>query len=204
MKYVSIDIETTGLDSETCDIVEFAAVVDDLNKQQPIEKLPKFQRYIFQPLYQGEPYALSMHKDLFLKLAKWQQGKERGIQVCTPKNLMEEFYMFLKDHYVANPKFIMGHPIKVLAAGKNFATFDIRFIEKLPNQDPYLVEFNHRVVDPAMLYLNPATDTGPPSMFECMKRAGIAGDVAHTALEDALMVISLLRKKFSSGKPNSE
>jgi len=202
MKYVSIDIETTGLDSENCDMVEFAAVVDDLNNQQPIEKLPKFQRYIYRHLYQGEPYALSMHKDLFLKLAKWQQGKERDMQVCTPNNLMEEFYLFLKDCYVQhlNPKFEMGNPIKVLAAGKNFATFDIRFIEKLPNQDPYLVEFNHRVVDPAMLYLNPATDTGPPSMYECMKRAGIPGDVAHTALEDALMVVSLLRKKFS-GKP---
>lgn len=206
MRYCSIDIETTGLDSENCDMVEFAAVVDDLTQQQPIEKLPKFQRYIYQPLYQGEPYALSMHKDLFLKLAKWQQGKERDIQVCTPKNLMEEFYLFLKDYYVAhlNPKFSMGNTIKVLAAGKNFATFDIRFIEKLPQLDSFPVEFSHRVVDPAMLYLNPAIDSGPPSMFECMKRAGIGGEVAHTALEDALMVISLLRKKFLPGKPRTE
>jgi DNA polymerase III epsilon subunit-like protein len=203
MKYVSVDIETCGLDPNTCDMVEFAAVVDDFNNQQPIEKLPKFQRYIYQPLYQGEPYALSMHKDLFLKLAKWQQGKGQDMQVCTPNNLMEEFYMFLRDNYVGH-KPNTGEPIKVLAAGKNFATFDIRFIEKLPNQDPYLVEFNHRVVDPAMLYLNPTTDTGPPSMYECMKRAGISGDVAHTALEDALMVVNLLRKKFSPGKPRTE
>lgn len=203
MRYCSIDIETTGLDPETCDMIEFAAVVDDLAQQQPLEKLPKFQRYIYQPLYQGEPYALSMHKDLFLKLAKWQQGKEREIQVCTPKTLMEDFYKFLREHYVGhlNPKGCMGHTIKVLAAGKNFATFDLRFIEKLPNQDPHLVEFNHRIVDPAMLYLNPVTDTGPPSMLECMKRAGIAGEVAHTALADALMVVSLLRKKFPVGKP---
>lgn len=202
MKYVSIDIETTGLDSETCDIVEFAAVVDNLANQIPIEKLPRFQRYIYQPLYKGEPYALSMHKDLFLKLAKWQQGKEKDIQVCTPGNLMEEFYMFLQEHYVT--KHQPGDIIKVLAGGKNFATFDVRFIEKLPQHDAYTVEFNHRVVDPAMLYLNPATDNGPPSMYDCMKRAGIEGDVAHTALEDALMVVSLLRKKFLPGKPGTK
>ena len=142
-----------------------------------------------------------MHKELFLKMAKWQQGKEPTIQVCKPEHLMEEFYMFLAKEYVDDAKFINGYPIKVLAAGKNFATFDIRFIEKLPTHQCYPVEFNHRVVDPAMLYLNPNTDNVPPSMFECMKRAGIEGDVAHTALEDALTVISLLRYQFPISKP---
>jgi oligoribonuclease (3'-5' exoribonuclease) len=195
MQYVSIDLETTGLDPETCDVVEFAAVVDNLRTQPPINKLAVFQRYIYRPVYQGEPYALSMHKEIFAKIAKWQQGKERNIQVCDPGTLMEEFYLFLREHYVTDAKFVLGNLIKVLAAGKNFATFDSRFIAKFPQQEAYPVEFNHRVLDPAMLYML-ATDNGPPSMADCMRRAGIEGDVAHTATEDALMVIHLLRNKF--------
>ena len=71
MKYVSIDIETTGLNPDKCQIIEFAAVVDDLQDQQPIEKLPKFQTYIRHESYTGEPYALAMHSNIFKKLAKF-------------------------------------------------------------------------------------------------------------------------------------
>ena len=41
MKYISIDLETTGLSSETCEVIEFGAVLDDLTTLQPIESLPK-------------------------------------------------------------------------------------------------------------------------------------------------------------------
>ena len=46
MKYVSIDIETTGINPLVNDIIEFAAVIDDTNAKVPIENLPKFHRYI--------------------------------------------------------------------------------------------------------------------------------------------------------------
>jgi DNA polymerase III epsilon subunit-like protein len=54
---------------------------------------------------------------------------------------------------------------------------------------------HHRTLDPAMLYTL-YTDPEPPSMKTCMERAGFEGEVAHTALEDALMVIRLLRHKL--------
>jgi oligoribonuclease len=204
MLYVSIDIETTGLNHETCDIVEFAAVIDDLNNQQPLHKLPTFQRYIYKELYQGEPYALAMHHELFAKLAKWQKNKNGDLDVCTPDRLIQEFYTFLSDYYVTDKLFCYGRNIKIQVAGKNFAAFDARFIEKLCNKAPYKIEFNYRVMDPAILYFNPSTDKGPPSMWDCMKRAGIEGTVAHTALEDALMVVNLLRKKFPPVEPQPE
>ena len=37
MLYCSIDIETTGLNPKTCDIVQFAAVLDNLADPQPLD-----------------------------------------------------------------------------------------------------------------------------------------------------------------------
>ena len=36
-------------------------------------------------------------------------------------------------------------------------------------------------------------DTEPPNTKTCMERAGLPGDVAHTAVEDARVVIQLVR-----------
>jgi hypothetical protein len=41
MKYVSIDIETGGLDARYS-LLEFAAVVEDTADQLPLEELPTF------------------------------------------------------------------------------------------------------------------------------------------------------------------
>ena len=41
MKYVSIDLECTGLDEESCQIIEIGAVIDDsLYPEIPIKSLP--------------------------------------------------------------------------------------------------------------------------------------------------------------------
>ena len=70
MIYCSIDIETTGLDIEHCDIIEFAAVIDDLTDRKPLEELPRFHAYIAKRSLKGEPYALSMHQNIFRKIAE--------------------------------------------------------------------------------------------------------------------------------------
>ena len=190
MKYISIDIETTGLNHDICNILEFAAVADDLKTQLPLESLPTFQIYILQDHYIGEPYALGIHAEIFKKLANW---KKTGINVCTPADLLPRFHTFLTTS--------CGHtngdgPIKINVAGKNFGNFDSKFLEKLPHHS-LLVKFNHRILDPAILYLDLEKDTDTlPSTETCMKRAGIDGEVKHTALEDALNVVRLLRKKY--------
>ena len=51
MKYVSIDIETTGLHEDECDIIEFGAVIDDLRVMAPISKLPVFHCYFIKEFY---------------------------------------------------------------------------------------------------------------------------------------------------------
>lgn len=190
MKYVSIDIETTGLNPATCQIIEFAAVVDDLEEQQPIEKLPKFQTYVHHEIYYGEPYALGLHSEIFKKLANL---KNNGISVCKPEKLMEKFYTFLTTLGGYEDPTCQGISINV--AGKNFANFDNKFLSLLPSGN---VRFNHRIIDPVMLYFNPKEDRNQlPSTDTCMRRAGIPGTSSHTALEDAFMVVNLLRKKLT-------
>ena len=69
MKYVSIDTETTGLNPERCQVIEFGAVIDDLSNPQPIVKLPKFQCYIRYPEYKGSAFALQMNQKILKTLA---------------------------------------------------------------------------------------------------------------------------------------
>jgi hypothetical protein len=163
MKYVSIDIETTGLNHDICNIIEFAAIADDLKLQLPIENLPTFQTYILQDHYIGEPFALGMHAEIFKKLGNW---KKAGINVCTTADLLPRFHTFLTTScgYYTN-----DGAIKINVAGKNFGNFDSKFLEKLPHHT-MLVKFNHRILDPAMLYLDLDKDTETLPSTEITKK----------------------------------
>jgi hypothetical protein len=78
-------------------------------------------------------------------------------------------------------------------AGKNFSGFDKLFLAKMPNSRNFIDRIHHRVIDPASLYWEPFTDKELPSSKTCLERAGMSGVVAHTALEDAKMVVNLIR-----------
>ena len=202
MRYVSIDIETTGLDPDKCQIIELAAVIDDL--VTPFEELPKF-RYLVkeaaEPLYRGEPYALSMHAALFREIATRSAVPfDPYRSYLINEDILESearltgcLRNWLKEYGVT--------PDLFLAAGKNFAGFDARFMRRLPQAD--LFTWEHRVLDPGPLYMLP-TDTIVPSTNTCIERAkmqgmeihNIPGD-PHTALYDALMVCALIRNHFN-------
>ncbi len=187
MKYVSIDIETSGLDPAYCNVIDFAAIIDDLDDPLPLDVLPRFQRYVMHNLYTGEAYALGMHANIFKKLAKPSDHKED--QFVWHTHLLEEFRIFLLKHGL-----ICDNGPKVLVGGKNFQGFDKRFLERMPGYAD--IRWHHRSLDPAMLYMA-AGDKEPPSMQTCLDRAGLSDEVAHTAYQDALLVVKLLRKRLS-------
>jgi len=81
---------------------------------------------------------------------------------------------------------------KITAAGKNFSSFDLPFLKKIGT-----FPFQHRALDPAVLYYRPLEDEGLPDTKTCMERAGMDGKVAHTAVEDAKAVVQLIRYAFS-------
>jgi len=103
----------------------------------------------------------------------------------------DNIHLFLMDFFRRN-----GYAPKerINPAGKNFASFDSRFLNKLPHMDE--IFFSHRVIDPAILFWNPMTDKSLPDTKTCYERAGLKDDVAHTAVDDARGIVRLLRAKF--------
>lgn len=187
--YVSIDLETTGLDPTYCQILEIGAVVDN---GAALEKLPTFHAYIRHSRIVGEPYAMALNTQILAKLAT-PGDMPRG-ELLYPEDVGIELAAWLRDHY--------GSDKGVVAAGKNFGSFDLQFLKRLPGFSDR-VEFKHRSIDPAMLYWNPDTDDAPPSTLECLRRAGLMGDVQHTAVADALQVVQLVRRWAEHREPKT-
>lgn len=185
MIYVSCDIETLGLDT-SCGIVEFGAVIDDLNSQIPLEQLPKFHCYIIQDKYIGEPFAMSMHSEILKRIAK----REEGYTYLYPSQLGYNFKKFLLENNFEEKE----GKVTINIAGKNFMSFDSKFLEKHTDMDKH-IRFRSRVLDPAILYFQ-REDNFLPSLQTCLDRADIKSEVKHTAIEDCLDVIKLIRKKM--------
>ncbi len=132
--------------------------------------------------FTGEAYALSMHPKIFRAIAT----KETTVQILQPQFVANIFAAWL-NRTGSNETFTV--------AGKNYAGFDRQFLQKLPHWKDTIKE-QHGVLDPGSLYYDPLVDDVVPSMATCMERAGIPGEVAHTAVEDALIVVKLLRNVF--------
>lgn len=189
MKYVSIDIETTGLNPHIHDIVEFGAVIDDLANPQPIEKLPTFQAILVQDHYRVTPYCMTLHQRLWSEIQERDENDHRFMAI---DDLPTAFYNFLsKNGYPYNEK---KEAYDLTVAGKNFASFDLLFLKEQCFW--HGINFKHRTLDPAVLYLDPKIDTELPGMGLCLKRAGINEEVTHGAVPDALQVIKLIRHHF--------
>ena len=131
----------------------------------------------------GEPYALSMHPKILRRIAE----QEPGFTYLWPGEVTREFKKFLLQNV---PTAKDG----VNVAGKNFDGLDRLFLERLPKFKEE-IKLRHRVIDPAILYWQPGDETLPGTEL-CYQRAGLEPVAAHTAIEDALGVIQLVRKKL--------
>ena len=196
MKYVSIDIETTGLDPETCQILQIGAVIEDTERVVDLTELPKFSCIVEHPVYAGQPVALSMNANILKKLGELERSsKDEKVNLRKQHNIIpvgivaKSFNMWL-----AGKGFEMSETgaITINAAGKNFATFDKLFLQKLPNWGSN-IQMRQRVIDPAILFMDWQADSSLPNLNKCIERAGLAGEVSHDALDDAIDVVRVLR-----------
>ena len=186
MKYVSIDIETTGIDPELDQVIEIGAVIDDLSNPQPIDKLMTYRKYVVHTRYSGSPYALWLNSQALKNIP----DRNPDYTYLPPEDIAESLFSFLSSEFP-----VQGNKVRLVVAGKNFGSFDRLFLTKLPKMNK-LISFRHRAIDPAMLYFDPKVDAELPSSKLCLDRAGIGGEVAHTAVEDAKMIIKLVRKHY--------
>jgi oligoribonuclease (3'-5' exoribonuclease) len=179
MPYVSIDIETTGLDPATCQTLEVGAVIDDW--KTPLDQLQRFRRVLTYETVTGSPYAMALNASLLNQIANPPQTCE----FCKSEELGVQLAQWVKANGL--------DPMHLQAAGKNFASFDMQFLYRLPGFTS-VVKFRHRVLDPAILYWRPLDDEKLPDSKTCYERAGLDSTVAHTAIEDALAVVRLVRQ----------
>jgi DNA polymerase III epsilon subunit-like protein len=221
MKYISIDIETTGLNPLTCNTLSIGAIIEDTNNPVPYEELPKFHVAILHEELQGSPYAINMNRDLIETIVQYQTAKDQdekndlvhmtGMQFLKLNEVAQSFNDFLYQNGMI--EFNLNEPVRhvngkmlpivgmktkpttITAAGKNFGTFDKLFLEQIPHWNQ-VVKFRSRIIDPSILFVDWKNDNQLPSLNECKERANVPGIVTHNALEDAWDVIQTLRTKY--------
>jgi hypothetical protein len=221
MIYVSIDIETTGLDPLSNNVLSIGAIIEDTSKKLPYNECPKFNAIILNKQLQGSPRAITMNKEVISMIGDYLEGTDdvrtilnnnSGYKFYEEEEVVKEFYRFLfangfayelgpgdfanTIHNVEYPA-IGGKtkPITINVAGKNFGTFDKLFLAELPWWQK-LIRTRQRVLDPAILMVDWVNDTSLPNLETCKFRADIQGVVTHNALEDAWDVIEVLRKFY--------
>jgi|MGYP000158452189 hypothetical protein len=203
MKYFSIDLEMSGLDPNTHQILEFAAIYEDTEAQLCWEEIPKFERIINYKELIGSPGALNLNARLLKILAGmeqvWGSSKKDYMQennIIGINQLSGDFHQFVYENLVKDPNFKSNKDgsITINVAGKNFGTFDLQFINQVQGFKNK-VRISQRILDPAILYFQ-NFDERLPNLLDCKKRAGIKGKVTHTAIEDAWDVVEVLRNKL--------
>lgn len=190
INYVSIDIETTGLDPDYCQVLEIGAVFETWDR--PVEQLESFQVLVKHDRIVGSPYALAMNVDILREL-----GNGRGV---SPGDAISSFYAWLFKVGACKDGMYLGGPVceqtPLTFAGKNFGKFDYQFLKQMPGWDKINHRVSHRFIDPAGLYWQEG-DVELPGTAACLKRAGLDADVKHRAVADAQDVIRLVR--FAKG-----
>jgi DNA polymerase III epsilon subunit-like protein len=222
MKYISLDIETTGLEKDRYQILSIGAILEDTEKKLGFEEIPKFHAAILNNEITGSPFAINMNKDLIEAIVQYQTAETQdekndlvqmtGMQFYKEDQVVEGFYRWLCDNDLVDYKFTdmmvriengksypaltsKTKPVSINVAGKNFASFDKLFLERLPRWQQ-VIRIRQRIIDPSVIFTNWKDDQTLPNLQTCKERAKIEGIVTHNALEDAWDVIQLLRTQY--------
>lgn len=190
MRYVSLDIETTGVFNDATKspdkILQLSAVVEDTDKDTPLLELPHFTIFIAHDKYEGEAYALWLNAWILKELAEWEKThwKAEALRYQTKYPVMYEgtweapFLEFLKTHFGKD---------RINLAGKNVASFDYQFLPRHVQ-----ARFRGRMIDPGSVFIDFGKEA-LPGLGEICQPLGMSA-VTHDAYEDALKVVEVLRQ----------
>jgi len=219
--YFSIDIETTGLNPQTDDVLQIGLVAENSEFPTEIEHLPTLNLVLARQRVTGSPFAMKMNADLLGvvgddKLHK-QLARVDAIVAAYDEPAPKEV-INVKD-VIGVPGILTtcrGRPAYFIApknafyavrewltsvagtgphtpAGKNFAGFDLQFLIAL--DDRFRTLFRHRTLDAGSLLVD-WSDQCPASLDLLKQRHLGGGTVAHDAIDDAIDVIRLLRTTY--------
>jgi oligoribonuclease (3'-5' exoribonuclease) len=197
MKYLSIDIEATGL-AEDCQIIEFAMIPFDTQLKRLEESLAK-SVYIHCPSFE----------DLRDSLDPWvRENNEKIIRKAHAEGIsMSDFKEMLRKYLEApEVKSYFGNQ-KIVLFGKSMTAIDLPFLTRDLGWEFMRKYFHHRNLDLSGIgyglidlgFIPMGMDSGS-NLMNYLNMGG----VAHTALEDAkntaIMYLKLL-DKFEKKRP---
>lgn len=168
MKYISLDLETTGLDPHKDRVIQIGAVIEDTENIMPLEALPTFEMYLKHERVEESWFAINRNRELIA------QAQEHGLPA---DRVWDLFHTWVDEAFPLGP---------APAAGKNVGSFDMQF---LPRRVKYL--FFHRYIDPGSVFIDWNSEK-PPSLTSLLGR-----NVKRTAVEDARDVIEVLRRSYT-------
>ena len=223
MIYASIDIETTGIDNENTQTLSIGIVVEDTLNVKPLIDLPQLEIAIIRERIEGEIFAINMNRQLIADILEYKMArsdeerkeieKRTGREYLREEDVTRRIFQFLWENGALDGKidptgafeFVNGKSYPALtskmkpfyfnAAGKNFANFDNKFLERLPRWKQCL-KARGRTLDPSVLYIDWKNDDTAPGLSLCKQRAGLSEVVTHNAIEDAMDVVLLFRKFY--------
>lgn len=190
MRFLSIDIEATGL-NEDCLIIEFAAIPFD-SQDMKLEDSLSFHHFVQCPSFESlEPKLDQWVKDHNKELIT--KAHQQGLPMNDFKNA---FMNYLESEKIKN----YFNQSKIVIFGKSLNAIDLPFLNRDLSWNFMRKYFHHRVLDLSsfsmgLVDLNQLPG-GSDSGSKLMNYLNM-GEVSHTALEDAkntaLMYLKLIQ-----------
>ena len=190
MKYLSIDMEATGLGKDDL-IIEFAMIPFDVEAQVLAHDLT------FYRLIQCPPFSV-----LRPRLDKWVVDHNRSLIEKAHREgiLMDELKKEMETYLKSRPVreyFKLKDDDKIVLFGKSLSAIDLPFLNRDLGEEFMRRYFHHHTLDLTSVvyaltdlnYLPEETRSGS-SLSEHYHM----GDVAHTALEDACNMATIYMK----------
>lgn len=187
MRYLSFDIEATGLAQDDL-IIEFAMVPFDTNEDEiPLSMAKHF--YIQCPSFESlkprlDPWVIEHNKGLI------EKAHRDGITMAEFKEELRSYALApeISEYFKDSPR---G---KIILFGKSMNAIDLPFMNRDLGWDFMREYFHHQVNDLSSVAFG-MIDMGLIPK-ECASGSGMMkylkmGDVAHTALEDAINTVRM-------------
>lgn len=190
MKYLSIDIEATGLAEDDL-IIEFAAIGLCTEKKEIVQETA-FHSYVQCPPFEKlkprlAPWVVEHNKELI------EKAHEQGRSL---KDFKEAFTEYLESQTLKD-FFRLKDDDKIILFGKSLNAIDLPFLNRDLGFEYMRKYFSHRTIDLSSIayYLVDSQEIPP----ECLSGSGLMeylqlGKVCHTALEDAVHTAQMYLK----------
>ena len=199
MRLLSIDIETTSLDTSNCQLLQSAFVTYN-TKTKEEDSLVVY--YSYEELV-GSPTALLLNAELIriinglAKKSPFENEDPSEYLISVSKS--SDFESIMVDSELCLSFFLkraIGRSDFIIL-GKNYGSFDKQVLRRYFGN--IIDKLGHRYWDPAVAYYEHSTDKKLPNLELCAQKAGLSIDSynLHNALSDAKLVIDLYKNYYN-------